>query len=264
MGDWISTKQTMEILGVGSTTIKRWADQGVLPHIRTPGGHRRFSRVAVERLRTTGAAGAEDGNAARQWVQWLRTEDVPFITREINRLHAEYDNWFKVADFLGNVVVELGNLWADDVYSVVDEHVATARIEQALAAISGTFDVETNECSCLLAAPSGDIHTLGLALSQLCMCSMKIDALMIGASVPTDELLGCIRDWEGGLEFVALSASQWSTDAVTLQRTCNAVASECRAKGIRFFVGGEGSWPETIDYGVRLRSFEELEHALKQ
>jgi excisionase family DNA binding protein len=48
--DWISTKEAMKLLGVGSTTIKRWADDGRLPSGRTAGGHRRFSRKDVMRL----------------------------------------------------------------------------------------------------------------------------------------------------------------------------------------------------------------------
>lgn len=264
MGEWITTKQAMEILGVGSTTIKRWADQGIFPHIRTPGGHRRFSRVAIERLQIVGVDNAVDKNEARRWVQWLRTEDVPFITHRIERLHSDCENWFTVADFLGTVVAEVGEFWADDVFSVVDEHIATARLTQALSALSGTFGVKTNERSGLLAAPSGDDHTLGLALTQLCMRSEGIDALMVGASTPTAELLLCIREWASDLEFVALSASRWSTDAVTLRRTCDEVASACSEKGIKLFVGGEGAWPEVLDYGSRLHAFEGLQSALRK
>ena len=29
-------------LGVTASTVKRWADDGTLPHVRTAGGHRRF------------------------------------------------------------------------------------------------------------------------------------------------------------------------------------------------------------------------------
>ena len=253
----------MEILGVGSTTIKRWADEGILPHIRTPGGHRRFSRVAALRLQTAGMDHA-DNNEARQWVQWLRTEDVPFITHRIERLQSDYDNWFSVADFLGAVVVEIGLFWADDVFSVVDEHIATARLTQALSTVSGGFDVATSERSGLLAVPYGDNHTMGLALTQLCMRSEGIDALMVGANAPTAELLQCILDWASDLEFVALSASRWSTDAVTLQRTCNEIASACSENGIRLIVGGEGSWPEVLDYGLRLHTFKELQSALEK
>ena len=50
MTEWISTKEAMQRLGVGATTIKRWADQGTLPSRRTVGGHRRFRCDEVDRL----------------------------------------------------------------------------------------------------------------------------------------------------------------------------------------------------------------------
>jgi len=38
-------------LGVHVGTVRRWTDDGTLPEVRTPGGHRRIPAEAVERLR---------------------------------------------------------------------------------------------------------------------------------------------------------------------------------------------------------------------
>lgn len=38
----LSPEQVGQIYGVDSKTVSRWADEGRLKHIRTPGGHRRF------------------------------------------------------------------------------------------------------------------------------------------------------------------------------------------------------------------------------
>lgn len=46
--EWLSLKETAELLGVHPTTVRVWGDKGELPMQRTPGGHRRFSRAAVE------------------------------------------------------------------------------------------------------------------------------------------------------------------------------------------------------------------------
>ena len=50
MSKLISTKRAMRILGVGSTTIKRWANENKLQSVRTAGGHRRFRLTDVESL----------------------------------------------------------------------------------------------------------------------------------------------------------------------------------------------------------------------
>jgi excisionase family DNA binding protein len=41
--DWLSIKQASHLLGVHIGTVREWADAGILPSYRTPGGHRRFS-----------------------------------------------------------------------------------------------------------------------------------------------------------------------------------------------------------------------------
>ena len=46
--NWLSLKETAELLGVHPTTVRVWGDKGELLMQRTPGGHRRFSRIAVE------------------------------------------------------------------------------------------------------------------------------------------------------------------------------------------------------------------------
>jgi excisionase family DNA binding protein len=48
--DWIGLSEASRILGVSPATLRRWSDAGRLRVFTTPGGHRRFSRDALERL----------------------------------------------------------------------------------------------------------------------------------------------------------------------------------------------------------------------
>jgi excisionase family DNA binding protein len=48
--DWISLSEASNVLGVSPATLRRWSDAGRLRVFTTPGGHRRFSRAALERL----------------------------------------------------------------------------------------------------------------------------------------------------------------------------------------------------------------------
>lgn len=50
MDDLLTTQEAAERLGVGPTTIKRWADEGRIEAVRTLGGHRRFTVDSVEKL----------------------------------------------------------------------------------------------------------------------------------------------------------------------------------------------------------------------
>lgn len=44
----IGAAATAEMYGVSADTVARWADEGVIPSFRTPGGHRRFRRSDIE------------------------------------------------------------------------------------------------------------------------------------------------------------------------------------------------------------------------
>ena len=48
--DWVSLSEASRVLGVSAATLRRWSDAGRLRVFTTPGGHRRFSRSALERL----------------------------------------------------------------------------------------------------------------------------------------------------------------------------------------------------------------------
>ncbi len=50
MGTLLTIKQAAERLNVHTATVRRWADNGDIASVRTPGGHRRFPVEAVDRL----------------------------------------------------------------------------------------------------------------------------------------------------------------------------------------------------------------------
>jgi excisionase family DNA binding protein len=45
-----TTHQAASAVGVSAGTIRRWADAGTLESLRTPGGHRRFSREQLDQF----------------------------------------------------------------------------------------------------------------------------------------------------------------------------------------------------------------------
>ena len=47
---WVSLTEACRLLGVSPSTIRRWADGGMVRIFVTPGGHRRFSRAGLESL----------------------------------------------------------------------------------------------------------------------------------------------------------------------------------------------------------------------
>jgi excisionase family DNA binding protein len=48
--EWASLTEARQLLGVSSSTVRRWADSGLVRTFVTPGGHRRFSRASLTAL----------------------------------------------------------------------------------------------------------------------------------------------------------------------------------------------------------------------
>lgn len=52
----LTPREVAELFGVRTTTIARWAREGTLTPLRTPGGHRRCRRQEIQRLLAEDAA----------------------------------------------------------------------------------------------------------------------------------------------------------------------------------------------------------------
>jgi excisionase family DNA binding protein len=64
-------REVAEIFGVRPTTIARWAREGKLTPMRTPGGHRRYKRSGIRALLT------EDAEPNMRIRDGRRSPDLP-------------------------------------------------------------------------------------------------------------------------------------------------------------------------------------------
>jgi excisionase family DNA binding protein len=46
----LTIAQAAERLGIHQNTLRTWADKGLVPHVRTPTGYRRFDPVVIEQF----------------------------------------------------------------------------------------------------------------------------------------------------------------------------------------------------------------------
>lgn len=84
---WLTIGQAAERLGVHPTTLRRWADNGDIPTMITPGGHRRFGvddvdRFQEERGRRQVVSGLEQLWAERALTR-ARSEVVTISEKEL-------------------------------------------------------------------------------------------------------------------------------------------------------------------------------------
>jgi excisionase family DNA binding protein len=62
--EWLTLGQAARFLGVAQSTMRKWADKGAVPGIRTDGGHRRFLRGDLEAFLARSAAGPPQAGPA--------------------------------------------------------------------------------------------------------------------------------------------------------------------------------------------------------
>jgi excisionase family DNA binding protein len=258
MDDLLTSAEAAKLLGVGTTAIKRWSDSQVLPCIKTGGGHRRFRRSDVERL-MMGAGATADGAEWDDWVAALVGQADPHaLQARLYGLRAREGAWHRVMQKLGGLVGALGDRWEASRLTVAEEHIASARLERALASLSATLPSEPDAPVCLLATADGDEHTLGLSLAEVCLWEAGWRTQWVGRRTRAVDIAGRIE--VGGLSMVALSASIHSTDAVALSDEVAEVGDVCRAARIPLVLGGSAPWPEESPLATRFRDLTLFYH----
>ncbi len=66
LGPWLELSAAADYLGVHFSTLRRWADEGQLPYIRTPGGRRRFQKSDLDAFLSSLHHGPEPFSTALQ------------------------------------------------------------------------------------------------------------------------------------------------------------------------------------------------------
>jgi len=252
MDDLVSTREVARLAGVGPSAVKRWADAGQIPSARTAGGHRRFVRAEVERFLRERGGGREDRDP---WIAaLLDARDALGLEALLLAERARMGAWYRVAEAAGAALARLGTLWRAGEVTILEEHLASERLSRALARVGETVPLDRGAPWALLATAEKDDHTLGLSLAELVLREAGWATLWAGRYTPTAELAAVVR--RGGVQLLALSASEASEDAVGLRREAEALGRACRVAGVALVLGGGGAWPERPRHGLRLRAIE--------
>ena len=80
---WLTLGEASRILGVDPDTLRRWADNGKVDVLKTPGGHRRFLRASIEGMlprprrpthRSLSAIGEPPDRIAAEFLKRVRSD----------------------------------------------------------------------------------------------------------------------------------------------------------------------------------------------
>jgi excisionase family DNA binding protein len=254
----LTTREAAERAGVGPTAIKRWADSGLLQCVKTAGGLRRFREsVLVAFLNTAHATKAEAPDERDRFIELLLEADSgQEVEAQLLQLRGRAGAWYRAAPFMGTVLTEIGARWERGELSVIAEHFVSERLLRAITRMSELLPVAPEAPLALLTMAPKDDHVLGLALVELCLREAGLRTCWAGRNTPIEDLEAFIAG--SSAQLLAVSASRASSDTRALLRWNTRIAAACEAQAVQLLLGGEGGWPDTLRYGTRLHTFEEL------
>jgi MerR family transcriptional regulator, light-induced transcriptional regulator len=191
-----------QALGVSTSTIKRWVDEGVLPAHKTAGGHRRILRADVLRLVREGnfprldlsrlvipsrLEGADTGTLSHCLLESLRVGD---IARTRSVIHGAYAAGVPM-ETLGDAVIapamsRLGHDWEAGRIDVMHEHRGTLLCTAVLHELRPALEAnaETDRPVAAGGNPEGDHSLLASLLIQMVLLDAGWDAINLGPHTP--------------------------------------------------------------------------------
>lgn len=217
-------KQIARALGVSESSLKRWCDRGILPTIRTAGGHRRIPLTAVlEYLRGTGrplvrpeilGLPATSGTGLRvidRARDRLRTAlldgDLAICRQVIFDLFLARHPISAIGDrVIGPAFYDIGASWESGEIEVYQERRACEIIERVLHELEMAVPQGADSTKLALGCtPEGDTYALATALVALVMRQKGWQAISLGAGLPFDTMLSAIRKQEPRLFWLSAS-----------------------------------------------------------
>lgn len=261
----LTTHEAAALLGVGATSIKRWADSGLIICVKTPGGHRRYDRDSV--LTMLGQVPEANDHLARatmeaEWIDLLgRGGPIADVTDALRRERERTGAWWPVADAMAFILREVGRRWESGAVSILQEHLISARLMRAVNQCAEEIALARDAPPCLLLTAAGDDHTLPLALAELCLREAGWSARWAGRRTPLDQTIAFIAS--GEVRMLIVSGTSYSTDTVSLALQVEKLGEACRAHDVLLVLGGSALWPGRPAYGERLESFENLHRYLE-
>ncbi len=261
MVELLSTSEAARIIGVGTTSVKRWADTGLLDCVRTAGGHRRFTRNALDRFVRLQQQQEPVVDEVDRWLDVLLSE----MSHELAlvRACARLGSWCAVAEELSPVLTEFGLRCSRSEIGVGEEHITSERLSRALARIVESLPLLPTAPLCLLACIETEDHALGLSLAELCLRELGWASLWLGRRTPTSAIVDQICN-NDRIRMVGLSASEACANPSLLRLISSSVGSVCRDRDVALILGGRGPWPEVPSYGTRIWGFHEIEVAQRR
>src|SRR4030042_6292506 len=261
-------KAVITEVGLSPATLRAWERRyGLLKPMRTPGGHRLYSRQDIEMLKWLVERQNEGLSISRAVELWNRLKSSEQnLTRErittlpgetiLDELRAQWlaaflafddetanhvlDQAFSISapeiictEILLKGMAQFGDRWYTGSATVQQEHFASAIATRRVNALLATATAPTRSGRILAACPHGEEPDFILLLFTYLLRRRGWDVVYLGADVPIEDLDTTIQSTAPEL---ILSSAQTLNEAASLRR----MAEFLIIKGVPLAYGGGG------------------------
>lgn len=267
MKAYLSPKELAVVIGVSESSLRRWADEGLIAFTRTAGGHRRIaadeavrfirtSRCPVARPEILGlqdmvgmtptVIGEQPEGAAAQLRDALIDGDRRLATGLILSWYLAGENVASICDGpIRIAMTRTGELWLESSEGVFTEHRATDICISALHQISMTLgDAGEARPAAVGGAPEHDQHGLTCLMACVCLSEVGYRVVNLGAHCPPETILDAARAEEAALTY-------WSATSPTEPESLHSQLLRLR-EGLeplesQFMIGGRRMYDGQVD-----------------
>jgi len=256
------------MLNAAETTIKRWADENIIPCVRTPGGHRKFSLKEIVRFAETNGytiGGSKPPPLSPEQMEQLETgvharnyariagvfkEKALQADREgmlalLMYLYKQHIPFEAIIDEVVRPAFDvIGSLWKHGEIEVNQEHAATQATIESLVRMSPELHrKDSNGLTAVCACPEGELHEMGVRGLAYTLESEGWQVHLMGANTPIDTLTSFIRATRADLVCLSLAGTRHRG---ALLRELNGLASQVHLRGGKMIIGGH--YCDTLTY----------------
>ncbi|MEZ6197677.1 MAG: hypothetical protein R3F20_18455 [Planctomycetota bacterium] len=238
MKDTLSPRDLARAIGVSESSMKRWADDGLVQTNRTPGGHRRIAWAeALRFIRESGSSlvrpellgleslGPKAGAEGEILHDLLASGDgdgaFSFLTSRFldgATLVSLFDGPLRAA------MQRLGELWRHESRGIFVEHRATDICLELIRKLRAGLPLRADSPVAIGGAPAGNHHGIGSLLAATVLEECGFRASNLGPDMPLEVLAGGARETGARLVWVSVALVENEEEFVSelrgLARSC--------------------------------------------
>lgn len=251
----ISPKDLASAIGVSESSMKRWADEGLLNATRTAGGHRRIALAeAVRFIRQIGASVVQPSYLGLTDLEHLPADQVALPPGEQlyqalehgdaaaarGVLQALYLGGMDIASIcdgpLRESLVRLGELWLHQEWGIAVEHRATDICIQGVNQLRWMQPPSKEHAPVAIGgAADADPYLLPSLMASCVACEAGFRDINLGARTPLPVLERAAMQYGARLVWVAVT---WHPNVKQVRDELLQVGERLRSRGVSVVVGG--------------------------